>query len=161
MSLTEILAVLVLLGVVVTTAINFRLQRVYLRQIQVLKDMQEEAAREHKAMTDYIRNVTAVIDRYAGGIDKRISESVEIMDAIHDHAPELPAQCGGLVYWLNATNGFLRELKFVAQDRLEFTRSPYGRNPVEQDKGSLETIERLFKLAGSPPFPIDTWRRDR
>lgn len=63
-----------------------------------------------------------VIERHAGGIGKRISETREIAEAVFANNPAIFAAAPGLIYWLKASDDFLVELMRVSHSDTEFQR---------------------------------------
>jgi len=58
--------------------------------------------------------ITKVVERSAGGVEKRISEHQEIVAAITARQPVLFKDEPGLKHWLNANDEFFRALKTAA-----------------------------------------------
>jgi len=87
------------------------------RQYQSSQAMHEHRmhlAEEVQEARLQLRRVREVIDRSAGGIEKRIREHQEIVAAITGRQPMLFKEEPGLEHWLNANNEFFRALKAAA-----------------------------------------------
>ena len=71
----------------------------------------EYLSAENEGQKQLLAAVHGVIETCAGGLDKRISEHVEIEQAITTKAPSLLETEPGLKHWLNASGQFYKALR--------------------------------------------------
>lgn len=121
--------------------------REYERKSQKAWEM--ELMREKKAVEHSLSGVLDVMRSSMGGIDKRISENIQIADAIQSNAPELFKRCPGVAYWLHANDQFLRSLYDAAPDCLPSERRHLF-DEIEK-AGRAEVFDRIYASAALRP----------
>lgn len=119
---------------------------------------QEHAERAEK--DQYLSGVPAVLNTNVGGISKRISESAEVAEALHMHAPEVFRKCSGLAYWLHANDEFLSRLYAKAANGISHDHQ--WRIAEWEKSGRDEVFRRIYKSAGLtvPSFMSDGAKSD-
>ena len=113
-----------------------------------LKELTEESARRGH----YLTNLLGVLNRTTGGIVKRISENIEVAEAIQTNAPDLFKKCDGLAYWLHAHDQFFGYLYAAAADGINPDQRMRIEEMYETSDGTI--YERIYQAAGLPYPPI-------
>lgn len=108
--MTIILAAIVL---AIIAALAYTVRRQY-QSSQAMHEHRMHLAEEIQELRRQLGTVLEVIDRSAGGVEKRILEQQEIVAAITARQPVLFQAEPGLKHWLNANNEFFRALKSAA-----------------------------------------------
>jgi hypothetical protein len=85
------------------------------RTNQALLDQNLRTISEVEVLQHQRRKVMEIIKQSAGGVDKRISEHHEIVDAITERQPGLFEEEPGLKHWLSANSQFFHALKSAAE----------------------------------------------
>jgi len=113
-----------------------------------LKELTEESTRRGH----YLTSILGVLNRTTGGICKRISENIEVAEAIQTNAPDLFKKCDGLAYWLHAHDQFFGYLYATVADGID----PDHRMRIEEmyETGHGTIYERIYQAAGLPYPPI-------
>lgn len=70
--------------------------------------------KEKQAQEKHLRDIFNVIEKCAGGVNIRISEHHEIMNAIGINAPDLLSTEPAIRYWLRADHLFYKTLRDAA-----------------------------------------------
>jgi hypothetical protein len=115
---------------------------------QYEKEQRRQWMDEREQMRRYLSEVTHVLNANVGGISKRITESVEIADAIYRQSPDLFKSCDGLAYWLHANDQFLNALYNAAAEGID----PDHRRRVHEIRkdGRRGILSRIYESAGLP-----------
>lgn len=108
------LNIVVIAALALTVCILLWLLRLERCSSACLKTYLGYISKEKQEQEKHWRQVYDVIQTCAGGINKRISEHVEITDAIQAQAPELLQTNAGLTHWLSANIQFFQKLRDVA-----------------------------------------------
>ena len=103
------LAVIVVLALVIVL-LAYALKRTFFAYKSALA-YSIDRAREARFYQDRFKAVLAVVEDCAGGVEKRISEHAEIVDAIKSWTPGLLEEEPGLKHWLGANDQFYRALR--------------------------------------------------
>lgn len=110
--MTIILAAIALATI---AALAYTVRRQY-QSSQAMHEHRMHLAEEVQILRRQLGTVREVIDRSAGGVEKRIREQEEIVAAITARQPVLFKDEPGLKHWLNANSEFFRALKSAAAD---------------------------------------------
>ncbi|MGF6440196.1 hypothetical protein [Paraburkholderia youngii] len=126
------------------------------------KELHDEWLAERMHWRGCVSRVASVLDTNVGGIGKRVSESVEIAEALQKHAPEVFKANRGLAYWLHANDQFLHALYDATAEHVD----PVQRRRVHEVRKNARPNElfiRIYEEAGLPPIvlPELEWRRQQ
>lgn len=130
----------------------YRLVLAHERSLEHEASMRKALTDERDRMSRFESDVLRVLNNHTGGISKRMSESLEIAEAIHLHSPELFKRCEGLAYWLHANDQFLAALYAVAAERID---REHRRRINDMRQGwQGDVFRRIYEGAALPPPPV-------
>lgn len=122
-----------------------------LAEVELTYQLDVEEMRQHLARQVVIDNVLL---SSLGGIKKRLSESLEIVETIQATAPDLFERCDGLLYWLHANDQFLVRLHDAA--RVDQWHEASRMAPMREDRE--EVFAQIYAAAGLPPPPHEKFQ---
>lgn len=120
------------------------------------KERFQTATNENTYLRERLSEIIRVLNTNEGGISKRLSESIEITEAICQGTPDAFKKEFGLAYWLHANDQFLVKLASVSNDLLDQLVSDGIERNLAKDRDNL--FAQAYAAAGvQDPLPLKNW----
>lgn len=145
--LTGIFLLMILAGAISSLRLSV-LRRRLNDNLQVMRDQQQALADSQKAQ---LAAINEVLDYFAGGITKRISESEEIASSLKYNAPDGFQLTPPVLYSLYANDQFMLELYRAAGHPADSSHKAFCQ---EQKRLRYESFLALFEKANLSPPPM-------